>query len=115
MQHMLGRLLAKATNDVSSQDLHDRALMYHRVLQAGPYIAETVICGSSSQISRGGSFVEQANGVTLDAIGKEFNTLSVVYGQTSDTFITERYRMGECKEELDDVLQGGESGAVASR
>ena len=35
VQHMLGRLLAKATDDVSSQDLHDRALMYYRLLRSG--------------------------------------------------------------------------------
>jgi len=47
---MLGNLLANATNDVTSQDLHDRALMYHRLLQAGPAIAENIVCGASPKI-----------------------------------------------------------------
>jgi hypothetical protein len=29
---MLGRLLSSAVNDFSSQDLHDRALLYYRLL-----------------------------------------------------------------------------------
>ena len=32
VQSMLGRLLAAATNDFTSQDLHDRALLYYRLL-----------------------------------------------------------------------------------
>merc|ERR1719491_1424792 len=37
MQGMLGRLLQKATEDVSSQDLHDRALFYYRLLRSTPH------------------------------------------------------------------------------
>lgn len=32
VQGMLGRLLAAATNDVGNQDVHDRALLYYRLL-----------------------------------------------------------------------------------
>jgi len=74
-QAMLGRLLAAATNDVSSQDLHDRALMYHRILQTSPQIAEGVVCGSSSRVPLGTAFTEEDDSGTLVAIGKEFNTL----------------------------------------
>lgn len=41
---MLGRLLARAVNDVTSQDLHDRALLYHRLLKHDPEVARRVIC-----------------------------------------------------------------------
>ena len=34
VQRMQGRLLAKATEDVSNQDLHDRALLYYRLLRS---------------------------------------------------------------------------------
>ena len=39
---MLGRMLEAATNDISSQDLHDRALFYYRLLETGPEKAEQV-------------------------------------------------------------------------
>ncbi|CAN0553821.1 unnamed protein product, partial [Ectocarpus sp. 12 AP-2014] len=42
MQSMLGRLLARAVNDLSSQDLHDRALLYHRLLKHDPEVARRV-------------------------------------------------------------------------
>lgn len=41
---MLGRLLARAVNDVSSQDLHDRALLYHRLMRHDPEVARRVCC-----------------------------------------------------------------------
>ena len=34
MQHMLGRLLEAAIADASFTDVHDRAMMYYRMLQS---------------------------------------------------------------------------------
>ncbi|CAN0470310.1 unnamed protein product, partial [Hapterophycus canaliculatus] len=56
MQSMLGRLLARAVNDVSSQDLHDRALLYHRLLKHDPEVARRVCCCERPPVS--GEFAE---------------------------------------------------------
>lgn len=53
---MLGRLLARAVNDVSSQDLHDRALLYHRLLKHDPEVARRVCCCEKPPVS--GEFAE---------------------------------------------------------
>lgn len=53
---MLGRLLARAVNDVTSQDLHDRALLYHRLLKHDPEVARRVICCEKPPLT--GEFAE---------------------------------------------------------
>lgn len=53
---MLGRLLARAVNDVSSQDLHDRALLYHRLLKHDPEVARRVCCCERPTVN--GDFAE---------------------------------------------------------
>merc|ERR1712151_117793 len=60
VQKMLGRLLAKATDDVSSQDLHDRALLYYRLLKSGAdyNVIENAI-KTNSVISHGINFAEE--------------------------------------------------------
>lgn len=60
VQRMLGRLLAKATDDVTSQDLHDRALLYYRLLRSGadPLMFENI--GTYASNRRRQSFLVDA-------------------------------------------------------
>lgn len=53
---MLGRLLARAVNDVASQDLHDRALLYHRLIKHDPEVARRVCCCERPAVT--GEFTE---------------------------------------------------------
>ena len=93
VQKMLGRLLKAATDDISSQDLHDRALLYHRLLKANPKTAETVVNGSSCTIEMQNNFAEEIKSEFHEELLKEFNTLAVVYNQTSDVFVPEEFQV----------------------
>jgi len=92
VREMLGRLLTHAVEDVSSQDLHDRALTYYRLLRAGPEHAEVVISGRSAEVSGDGGFLEEDLKRGTRDLMREFNTLAVVYGRPSDSFVAEKYR-----------------------
>ena len=89
VQAMLGRLLKYATDDVSSQDVHDRALYYYRLLRSSPQIAEQVIKNANVTIATSSDFIEQDNSEMHAALMNEFNSLSIMYGWTSDNFIDE--------------------------
>lgn len=91
VQKMLGRLLQKATEDISSQDLHDRALLYYRLLKSAtdPRLVEQII-STNLQLSSSSSFSEENLDADLrDDLMKEFNTLSIIYGTTCKNFISE--------------------------
>eukprot|EP00903_Cladosiphon_okamuranus_P005431 g5417.t1 len=95
MQSMLGRLLARAVNDVSSQDLHDRALLYHRLLKHDPEVARRVCCCEKPPVS--GEFAEDRDTGRRDIIFSEFNTLSMVYDDHSDNFTLPEFRVKRVK------------------
>jgi len=86
-QHMLGRLLKKAVEDVSNQDLHDRALLYWRLLSKDVRLASQIFVTHKSTTSK---FMEEDD-FGLDLL-QEFNTLSTIYGKTSQNFIAEEYQ-----------------------
>jgi hypothetical protein len=91
VQKMLGRLLQKATEDVSSQDLHDRALLYYRLLRTAtnPKIVEQIV-STNLQIASATSFSEENIDADIrDELMKEFNTLSIIYGTTCKNFVSE--------------------------
>ena len=85
LQHMLGRLLEAAISDASFTDVHDRAMLYYRLLQHDVNEASRVL-GASAPVS--GSFVEEAPSELQDRIFEEFNTLAVIYGEPSERFIS---------------------------
>ncbi|CAM9160788.1 unnamed protein product [Scytosiphon promiscuus] len=95
MQSMLGRLLARAVNDVSSQDLHDRALLYHRLLKHDPEVARRVCCCERPPVA--GEFAEDRDTGRRDIIFSEFNTLSMVYDDHSDNFTLPQFRAKKIK------------------
>ena len=88
VQHMLGRLLKKATEDVSSQDLHDRALFYYRLLRSSPdpNVAKSIITSKSMTMATD-HFAEEDDSELRAALMNEFNTLCTVYRCKAENFI----------------------------
>jgi AP-4 complex subunit beta-1 len=110
VQRMLGRLLALATNDVSSQDLHDRALLYYRLLRSAPSsnngvaTLEAIVRTDCSVTGPGRKFAEDVLN-DYSVIMEEFNTLSILYGKPSVNFIAEEYRVKYTKMPPEHPLQ----------
>lgn len=107
VQHMLGRLLAKATDDVSSQDLHDRALMYYRLLRSGSI--ESV---AKTDVSISQNFFEENDAELRTALLEEFNTLSTLYGKTSENFIAPENQIKFKKMPAEHPLAPGDTSTV---
>jgi AP-4 complex subunit beta-1 len=115
VQRMLGRLLAKATNDVSSQDLHDRALLYYRMLRSGTDIHTLeMVVKSSTVVPEGVGFSEEADDEFRAELMEEFNTLSILYGKPSVNFIAPEYQAKYVKMPEDHPLAPGDGGSVSS-
>jgi AP-4 complex subunit beta-1 len=92
VQHMLGRLFACALNESSNQDLHDRALLYYRLLSTNISAAEAIFKSGVSAELVGGMFSENMASERINTLFSEFNTLAVVYGKPSKQFIPEEYQ-----------------------
>eukprot|EP00624_Nannochloropsis_granulata_P006951 evm.model.NODE_5579_length_11332_cov_19.341246.5 len=96
-QSMLGRLLVAATNDLSSQDVHDRALLYYRLLATDVQAARRVVLGGEEGSDEGravvvGVFAEERDMTNLrEKLFGEFNSLAVVYGKPSAQFVSPWY------------------------
>ncbi len=108
VQRMLGRLLQKATEDVSSQDLHDRALLYYRLLRSAnqPKLVEQILA-TNCEIAGSLNFAEEScDDVFRKLLMEEFNTLSIVYGTTSENFIAEEYQVKLVKMPSEHPLDG---------
>jgi AP-4 complex subunit beta-1 len=93
MQHMLGRLFSCALNESTNQDLHDRALLYYRLLKTNLKTAESIFKKGVSEELRGGQFAEHAASERTNMLFQEFNTLAITYGKPSNQFIAEAYQM----------------------
>lgn len=107
VQHMLGRLLAKATDDMSSQDLHDRALGYYRLLKSG--MVEKVV---RTDVTISQNFCEENDAELRAALLEEFNTLSILYGKTAENFIAPEYQVHYKRMPIEHPLAPGETGIV---
>lgn len=93
MQAMLGRLFVAAINDTSNQDLHDRALLYYRLLTADITVAKSLfVSGAVCGIEKG-NFAEKNDLEQRCKLFAEFNTLSIIYGMQSNQFIAEKYQL----------------------
>lgn len=108
VQHMLGRLLRQATDDVSSQDLHDRALLYYRMLRSGvdPDTIQHVI-ETNTVISSGVKFAEEDDFELRAELMKEFNTLSILFGKVSSNFIKDEFAVKFVKQPKEHPLDPG--------
>ncbi len=110
VQKMLGRLLLKATEDVTSQDLHDRALLYYRLLKTAvdPKVVRDILATNSTISGASKNFAEEScDDDFRQVLMQEFNTLSIVYGATSDNFIAEEYQVKLVKLPRDHPLDAG--------
>ncbi|KAL7548846.1 hypothetical protein ACHAWF_012111 [Thalassiosira exigua] len=89
LQQMLGRLLKKATEDVSSQDLHDRALFYYRLLRSSPEpnVVKNIISEPMNMSTD--QFAEEDDSELRAALMNEFNTLCTVYRCKPENFVEE--------------------------
>jgi AP-4 complex subunit beta-1 len=96
-QRMLGRLLLKVTDDVSSQDLHDRGLLYYRLLKSGAdptTVLKHVISNSKATIPGDQVLFSEEDNKELRAIlMQEFDSLATIYGKTSVNFIKPEYQV----------------------
>eukprot|EP00798_Chlamydomonas_sp_ICE-L_P024470 gene24470-10074_t len=90
-QRLLGGLLSVAMND-TNQDVHDRALLYYRLLRTNVGEAERIISPPMMAVA---SFSESMTDETRNLIFKEFNTLSVVFQATASTFVDARIQYSE--------------------
>ncbi|KAK9817308.1 hypothetical protein WJX72_012438 [[Myrmecia] bisecta] len=79
---LLGITLAAAAAD-TNQDVHDRALLYYRLLQRDPELAKRIIQPASAGIA---NFSEEQSAELRDRIFDEFNSLAVCYKAPSSSF-----------------------------
>ncbi|XP_003383030.1 PREDICTED: AP-4 complex subunit beta-1-like [Amphimedon queenslandica] len=79
-QEMLGRLLEYCIEEETDMLLRDRALLYYRLLKKDVAAAKKIVCGSQKVYSHLSTH-------SKGSLFSEFNTLSVVYGQSSAEFI----------------------------
>ncbi|GIL46366.1 hypothetical protein Vafri_3358 [Volvox africanus] len=86
MKPILGAALSAGIAD-SHADVHDRALMYFRLLRADAAAAEQVVAPPLMVVPW---FSEALSPEAKDAIFAEFNTLSVVFQQPAAAFIERR-------------------------
>lgn len=109
-QGMLGRLLEEAIADVAHADVHDRALLYYRLLHTDVRQAQNVIAARKNMIS---VFAEEERAEVQDRIFEEFNSLAVVYGKPSELFVPKRTLRPLIALALeDDDLDGGDEEAA---
>lgn len=87
-QSILGTALNFGLAD-HHQDVHDRALLYYRLLQAGVEAAERVINPPKQAVS---VFAETQSSEAKDRIFDEFNSLAVVYRKPSYLFLDKEHR-----------------------
>jgi vesicle coat complex subunit len=113
VQRMLGRLLASATDDVSSQDLHDRALLYYRLLKSGtsPMTIEQVV-KTHTLIAETAVFSEDDDLQLRTELMTEFNTLSIIYGKPSVNFIAPQFQVTYKKQPDDHPLAPGDTSTI---
>jgi AP-4 complex subunit beta-1 len=87
MQATLGKLFEFCIDEEEHQDVHDRALLYYRLLQSNFDEARRVVGTTFDAVE---AFAESENLLSADVF-KEFNTLSVIYGQPAITFVEQQH------------------------
>ncbi len=93
MQAMLGRLFASAMEEAGHQDLHDRALLYYRLLTTDISAAKAMFAGGGQFSVTSGNFAETSDLEKRGKLFSEFNSLAVVYGMPSVQFVAEKYQL----------------------
>jgi AP-4 complex subunit beta-1 len=83
VQKMLGQLFEFCIDQDVHQDVHDRALLYYRLLQTNIAEAQRIVGAPCDTIV---DFAEKDESIGEEVFG-EFNTLSVIYGKPATTFV----------------------------
>jgi len=112
VQRMLGRLLHKATDDVSSQDLHDRALLYYRLLKSGADPKTVIAPVIQTQTLIPQVFTEEDDKKVRAQLMEEFNTLATIYGKASVNFIRPEFQVVYKKQPPEHPLDSSPAAAV---
>ena len=92
MHAMLGKLFSYALNETGNQDLHDRALLYYRLLRSNLTTTEAIFQSALTGELIGADFAENHASERINKLFSEFNTLAVVYGMPSTQFIESGYQ-----------------------
>lgn len=74
-QKMLGRLLKKVIDEEVHMDIHDRALLYYRLLKSSVDEAKRVICSPQAPIEQD----DARDPVIVEQLLEEFNSLATIY------------------------------------
>jgi AP-4 complex subunit beta-1 len=82
-QDMLGRLLEHAIDEEGDMDVHDRGMLYYRLLKHSVEEARRVVCGQHKVVASKNTVIPRLS------LFPEFNTLSVMYGKMSFDFISQ--------------------------
>eukprot|EP01006_Ploeotia_vitrea_P054528 TRINITY_DN67895_c8_g2_i1.p1 TRINITY_DN67895_c8_g2~~TRINITY_DN67895_c8_g2_i1.p1 ORF type:complete len:787 (+),score=100.20 TRINITY_DN67895_c8_g2_i1:60-2363(+) len=99
MRPILGPLLSTACTDFTHADVHDRALLYYRMLLKNPRVASQAVNGKKEAII---TFNDEENAEIKDKLFEEFNTLSVIYGIPAERFIDKSEHVIGAEEDDDD-------------
>lgn len=86
VQPLLGQVFAIAVNDFSHADVHDRALLYYRLLRESPKVAAQVVCAAKGRVE---TFVEDKVGELRDKLFGDFNTFSITFFSPANQFVRE--------------------------
>ncbi|GBG33090.1 AP-1 complex subunit beta-1 [Hondaea fermentalgiana] len=85
---MLKRLLTTMLNDTSDTNLHDRALLYYRLLRHDVQEARRCITCAKSPVVE---FAEERLSGLKQQLFEEFNTLSILYDKPAEQFVDEKH------------------------
>jgi len=111
VQKMLGRLFKATLEGSNSAAVHDRALLYYRLLRRDVSEAQAVISGDRAPIT---TFYEDRDDPSKAKVFAEFNSLSVVYGKPSEQFISETHMFATDDPVEDPAAAAGAPGAGAA-
>jgi len=84
---MISQLLAVMVNDTSDTDLHDRALLYYRLLRNDVNDAKRCIGLKKEPVVE---FAEERLSGIKQRLFEEFNTLSIIFDKPAEEFIDEK-------------------------
>jgi len=102
LKPILGQLFVKALEDVSNPDVHDRAMFYYRLLSSNIDKCRQLLSGKPTL---GKGFIEEQDGAEVDKLLEEFNSLSVIYGESSERFIKTEITVEEEQTEAEKEAQ----------
>lgn len=94
MQKILGKLLNYALNE-NNQDIHDKALLYYRLLTTNVETTSLLFQSRSKDLVNDGMscFAESRDDKKYQELFQEFNSLSIIYNIPSTQFLSEEFQL----------------------